>query len=207
MDRFSKEAAEWDKNPDINLINDHVASAVLPAILSPTDSVLELGCGTGLLTLRAYRSVSSWFGVDTAEGMIAMLRAKIDSQPGVRDTVSAATLFLERPDQLRRRYDWAVSAMTFHHIPDMQRTITCLAGSVDRGLVIVDYLAWDGAIVFHPDDKMEGVERHGLRAEEMESMCRAAGFKTVETRIGFTLTLRRKGEDVVFPFLVVEARH
>jgi SAM-dependent methyltransferase len=207
MDRFNKEALDWDKNPDINLINDQVSNLILPEILKKSDSVLELGCGTGLLTFRAYLTVSEWFGIDTASGMIAMLDAKIPKHPGADSIVQAETMYLTEPTQLSKKYDWGVSAMTFHHIPDMQSTITCLVKCLTTGLLIIDYLEWDGSIVFHPPDKMDGVERHGLKAEELEQMCRTAGFKHVTSRIGFNLTLQRQGKGVDFPFLVVTATH
>ncbi|CCG84416.1 protein of unknown function [Taphrina deformans PYCC 5710] len=206
-DRFSREALEWDRNADINLINETVAASVLPDILSPSDTVLELGCGTGILSFKYYGSVAAWVGIDTSGGMIDVFRGKVP--PGAGSRVRGLEMFLERPDQVvdHGPFSYGVSAMTFHHIPDMAATLACLAGCVDRGLLIVDYLAWDGSAVFHPDDKMEGVERHGLEADEMARLCREAGFAHVDTSIGFTLTLDRLGKQVEFPFLVVHARH
>lgn len=206
-DRFDKEAAEWDNNADINLINETIASKILPSILTASDTVLELGCGTGLLTFRYYRFVSAWLGVDTASGMIDMLHSKIARHEGAREIVEARKLFLERPDQLDTKYDWGVSSMTFHHIPDMYSTIDCLAGCVTKGLVIVDYASWDGSRVFHPEEKMTGVERHGLDAQVMVDMCKRAGFKNVQSKVGFTLELKREQKEVSFPFLVIVARH
>lgn len=205
-DRFNKEAAEWDNNPDINLINENISKSVLPSIINKDDTILELGAGTGLLTFRSYKTVKEWFCIDMATGMIEMLLSKIPKYSGASEVVTAKAMYLENSEQLSKSYNWAVSSMTFHHIPDMQSTITCLAQCVDRGLIIVDYEEWPGSRIFHPESKMEGVERHGLKREEMLEMCRAAGFTSVECHTCFTLPLERENRKVNFPFMALVAR-
>lgn len=73
MDRFEKEAADWDNNADIQSINRNIAVSVLPSLLQSTDTVLELGCATGILTFMAYKLVSEWYGIDTSRAMIDAL--------------------------------------------------------------------------------------------------------------------------------------
>lgn len=79
-DRFNAEAAAWDANPDVHRASDGALRAILAAhpslLLLSGDAggrkpdVLEIGCGTGLLTLRLVPYVRSIVAIDAAEGMI-----------------------------------------------------------------------------------------------------------------------------------------
>lgn len=83
-DRFNAEAAAWDANPDVHRASDGALQAILAAHPSLRDApragegeglgqgldVLEIGCGTGLLTLRMAPYVRSIVAIDAAEGMI-----------------------------------------------------------------------------------------------------------------------------------------
>ncbi len=76
---FDEEAATWDKNPGRVKVANDIADAILgQQILTPEMNVLEFGCGTGLLTLRLLPLVRSVTGVDSSEGMLGVLRSKIE---------------------------------------------------------------------------------------------------------------------------------
>lgn len=98
--RFNAEAAAWDANPDVHRASAAALDAILasfPALFGEpaaaasssrstpgrTIDVLEIGCGTGLLSLRLAPYVSSLVAVDAAEGMIDALRLKLESGAGV----------------------------------------------------------------------------------------------------------------------------
>lgn len=207
MSRFDSEAEAWDKNEDIQCINERIASLVVPKHFSNTSHVLELGSGTGILTFKCYDQVQHWLAIDSSPGMIARLDEKWSIAPeAARRIIKTQCFMLHSPSQLTQTYDWAISAMTFHHIKDMGSTIICLAGCVTTGLIIVDFLEWPGSSVFHPENKMIGVERHGLRAQELKTLCTEAGFTNVTTEIAFEIELEREGRPINFPFLVVVAR-
>ncbi|KAL3446909.1 S-adenosyl-L-methionine-dependent methyltransferase [Aspergillus insuetus] len=90
-ERFNDEAADWDKNPSVQESSRLAFNAVSPLIASLSARkhqatgaetglhVLEVGCGTGLLTLRVAPLVASIVAIDPAQGMIETLKAKIDS--------------------------------------------------------------------------------------------------------------------------------
>ena len=206
MSRFDLEAEVWDQNADIQAINCEIDKQVLPGILAASDTVLELGSGTGILTFKSYRLAKEWLAIDSSEGMIKMLDHKLDaSSDTVRSVISTKCCMLTHASQIEHQYDWAVSAMTFHHIPDMLATIRCLKDCVTKGIVICDYMEWPGSRCFHDESKMEGVERHGLDGEQLVSMCLQAGFASAEYRIAFKLVLSRENRPVEFPFLVIHA--
>ncbi|MFI5354205.1 MAG: class I SAM-dependent DNA methyltransferase, partial [Desulfobaccales bacterium] len=78
---FEKEAASWDAEPRrVKLAND-VAAAIIREIKPTQDlDVLEVGCGTGLVTLRLQPLVRSITGVDSSPGMLAVFRDKVQKQ-------------------------------------------------------------------------------------------------------------------------------
>ncbi|CAK7244973.1 MAG: hypothetical protein STHCBS139747_006539 [Sporothrix thermara] len=86
-ERFSAEAAAWDSNPDVQRASESALQAILqhrPDLVENKDNtatqgldVLEIGCGTGLLTLRLAPYVRSIVAVDAAQGMIDALQQKL----------------------------------------------------------------------------------------------------------------------------------
>jgi ubiquinone/menaquinone biosynthesis C-methylase UbiE len=81
MRDFDKDAARWDEHPTRVRLGQDVASAIAHAVpLGPTMDVLDFGCGTGIVTLQLAASVASVTGVDSSQGMLEVLNAKIDRQ-------------------------------------------------------------------------------------------------------------------------------
>ena len=73
--QFNAEAAIWDNNPGLHALLAEANKAIVKKILEMADSsgslnVLEIGCGTSLLTLLMAPRVKSITAVDAALGMI-----------------------------------------------------------------------------------------------------------------------------------------
>lgn len=173
---FDKAAASWDQKPErVKLAND-VANAILTQISLTRDmDVLEFGCGTGLLTLRLQPLVHSMTGVDSSQGMLAVLREKIK-----RDSLSnikTQCLDLDSGHELTGRYQLIVSSMTFHHISEIKPLLEQFYNVSAPGgyLCIADLDLDDGQ--FHGENDgafHDGFDRHVLRNAFM-----AAGFYDV----------------------------
>ena len=230
-DRFDREAREWDANLDMQLINAESAKALLPLLKSlGARRILELGSGTGLMPFSAvhstngsaagdgqgrklYEEFEHWLGVDTSVEMCRVMSEKIaaaqtSSVSDKSDKIEVRNLFLTGPQDLAEGgdyFDYCVSTVTFHHVADMGALLKTLHATVARGVAVVDYEFWPGSRSFHPEDKMEGVEHHGLVADDLVNLCRQAGFVRVDVHRPFEVTLRREGRDIVYPFLVVVA--
>ncbi|KAK1765056.1 S-adenosyl-L-methionine-dependent methyltransferase [Phialemonium atrogriseum] len=238
--RFNAEAAAWDSNPGVLLASALASDAILSRLgrPDPLPDVLELGCGTGLLSLSLAPHVRSLTAVDAAEGMVAALRAKLAADGGLggHSNVRAVCALLEDPDDARiredpvapegqgeelplppRRFDLVVSHLMLHHVPDLAPLLRTMIGCLRVGgrVALTDYEDFGPAARrFHPEAKMDGVERHGVRGADMEALLRGAGFvdvvvetafemdKAVETEPGSGVL----GPTMTFPFLICLGR-
>lgn len=231
VDRFNAEAAAWDSNPTVLQASKRANTTILERLgsdVASTYDVLDLGCGTGLLSLDLASHVRSVTAVDAAEGMIAALQSKLDNPSCQLKNVTAVCAMLEDPDDPRiqadpvsgsgcgdepRRFDLVVSHLVLHHIPDLLPVLRTMLGCLKPGgrVMLTDFENFGPeARKFHPESKMDGVERHGIRRGEMEDLLREAGFEGVKVETAFELdkaveTEPGNGEmrdTMTFPFLI-----
>ena len=129
---------------------------VTRAGVRPGDQVLDVGCGTGALTLVAARQAGAAgqvYGIDASPEMIRVAKRK-----GVR--AAAAVTFstglierLEYPDQM---FDVVLSSLMMHHLTDELRR---------RGLLEIRRVLKPGGRVFIVDFSGEaGAGLHGIVA-------------------------------------------
>jgi len=124
--------------------------------LSPTEKILDLGCGTGVLTrmiadqLNAEKGGIS-LGIDAAAKMINVARKKRESETCRFEVAAAEDLPFENSS-----FDAVVSSLFFHHVPlDLKEKSLLEAFRVLRPqgrLVIADMhtpTTWMGALVSH----------------------------------------------------------
>ncbi len=179
----------------------------MPALSTPEASkwnVLEIGCGTGLLSLLVAPHVRQLVGVDTSQGMISMLQAKAEKQ-GLSEKVRAIKVLLEDaedPVLEGQKFDLVLSHLVFHHIPRMEETVHVMAQSLKPGgLMVISDFEDDGehALRFHPKDKHDGVERHGLKTSEMQAILGAEAKRSSLTDVqvvhSFTLDKSTEQDD------------
>lgn len=86
------------------------------AALPTGGSVLDVGCGTGTLTLRAKAAVGASgkvCGVDAAPEMVEVARQKAGTQQGVEFRVG----LIEALPFADGTFDVVVSSLMFHHLP------------------------------------------------------------------------------------------
>jgi len=176
---FDKEASTWDEVPArVKLANDIVAAISDEIVLTSNMDVLDFGCGTGLLTLRLQPVVHSITGVDSSQGMINVLKAKIDKQnlPNVR------TQYLDNGegDIPEGNYDLIVSGMTLHHVKEIRSLIDRFYRIIAPSgyLCIADLDLDDGR--FH--DNNDGIFHFGFDRAELRRYFMDAGFDDVRDR-------------------------
>lgn len=240
-DRFNAEAAAWDSNPDVHRASDGALQAILaahPSMRAFRDSneatgggpprpaagldVLEIGCGTGLLTLRMAPYVRSILAIDAAGGMVDALAAKLEGMRGpegerARRVVRPLCVLLEDPEDprlpaagdgdgdgegasgssnqssstgRRMKFDLVTSHLVLHHIPDLKALLQTMHGCLRPGgqLALTDFEDFGPeARKFHPEAKMWGVERHGIRADWFAGLMGEVGFEDVHVSSAWTM--------------------
>lgn len=197
-ERFNQEAAAWDANPFVHQMSDEAWKAIqkhVPCFQASTDTidVLEIGCGTGLLSFSVATKVREVVAVDAAQGMIDVLKQKIDKSK-VTNIRPVAVLLEDpedsnlpaanpaKPEGSRRKYDLITSHLVLHHIPDLKPVLITMLGCLKPGGMVglTDFEDFGPeAKRFHPQNKMGGVERHGINSKWMEGLMREVGFVDV----------------------------
>jgi 2-polyprenyl-3-methyl-5-hydroxy-6-metoxy-1,4-benzoquinol methylase len=176
---FDTAAKTWDEDPGRVKMAHDVARAIRDAIpLRPDMDVLDFGCGTGLLTLQLQPLVRSVMGVDSSQGMIDVLEAKIRAQ-GLKN-VKTRLVDLDKGGVLDGQYDLVVSSMTLHHIPGIQPLIDRFATILKpKGILAIADLDCDEG-KFH--DSADGVFHAGFDRCVMLKHFESAGFENVRNR-------------------------
>ncbi len=186
-DDFGRRAASWDNDPMKTARARAVAEAIrahLPDLSSM--SGFEYGCGTGLLSFALQSSLREIVLADNSEGMLDVLRRKIDSARIANMT--PIRLDLSFDPLPARQFDLVYSLMTLHHIPDTDAILRKLHGLLAPSgyLCIADLDHEDGS--FHG----EGFNGHnGFDRTELTQQAERAGFSNVSFSTVFTI---HKGE-------------
>ncbi|KAF2264826.1 S-adenosyl-L-methionine-dependent methyltransferase [Lojkania enalia] len=236
--RFNEDAATWDSNKKHVESVEKAFEAIkrnIPAFgdgSSKNLDVLEIGCGTGLLSFLLAPHVRSLVGVDTSDGMLAAFNSKVAALPDPsKANLAAVNVLVQEADDVhvqgaaaalasRRgetghdqpyRFDLVVSHLTLHHIPSMPAVFATMYQCLRSGgwIALTDYEDFGpDAIAFHPMDKREGVERHGLKKEELEMIIDGTGFNEIRVEKAFVLRKEveaeggKPAEERDFPFLI-----
>jgi ubiquinone/menaquinone biosynthesis C-methylase UbiE len=154
------------------------------ALLKPGEGVLDVGCGTGAVTLPAKKWVGTTgraAGIDPSPEMIAVARKKakrasleIDFRVGVIES-------LPFPDN---SFDAVTSSLMMHHLPrDLQeRGIAEIYRVLKPGgrVLIVDMMRPTGSVFNHffIVASMHRGLRYGI--EDLTEILKGAGFKQIE---------------------------
>jgi len=153
------------------------------AQIRPGDSVLDVGCGTGDLTLAAKRQTGGGkvYGVDAASEMVEVARSKasqlgieVDFRPGLIEALPFAD----------DSFDVVLSSLMMHHLPEAVKT---------KGLREIHRVLKPGGHLFIVDmQRPVGLVSHVLSTlmlhghlhsgvQELPAMLSEAGFKNIET--------------------------
>jgi ubiquinone/menaquinone biosynthesis C-methylase UbiE len=123
VERFDRWAETYDRSFLQRRVFEPVHETLIEALGELEDRrVLDIGCGTGTLTVALARRSARAIGVDPAPRMVAQARAKQGGAPVTFIVASAEALPFADSS-----FDGATASMTLHHWRDAERGMAELA--------------------------------------------------------------------------------
>ena len=175
---FDDAAATWDDDPGHEQRQVAVERAIEEAVaLTPRMSALDVGAGTGRLSILLSDRVGSVVVTDPSAGMVQVARERIQAA-GLGDRLRAVQADLTT-DPLEGAYDVVWSSMALHHVQDLAGLLRSVAELlVDGGRLAIADLEEDRDGAFHAD-KADFAGHDGFDRERLAEQLADAGFGDV----------------------------
>ena len=195
---FNEAASSWDDEPRRVRLASEVAECVKKEVAVTGEmTVLDYGCGTGLVTLCLQPLVRSITGADLSDGMLEILRGKIEAR-GLTN-VKAVLLDPDREIFPAESFDLVVSSMTLHHVENVARLLADFHRVLRSGgvLAVADLDAEDGS--FHGHGL--AAAHSGFDRDRMRGMLEEAGFREIREVTAATIE-KPDARDIIRPYTV-----
>lgn len=196
---FDAVAAQWDDNPiRAGLARDIALAIHNKANLNKKMTVLDFGCGTGLLTTALSPYVGSITGLDSSKGMIDQLSLKIAKAR--LTNVFTIHADPEKGDRIPGSYDLIVSSMALHHIRDIQSLVNTFYDLLKTSgtVAVADLDSEEGR--FHGDNT--GVFHQGFDRNTLRKIFSRAGFGHIQTTTATTINKPSADGNTTNPFTI-----
>ena len=193
---FDDRAATWDDDPGHEERQVAVARAIEAAVdLSPHTSAVDVGAGTGRLSILLADRIGSVVVTDPSAGMVQVARERIEAA-GLGDRLRAVQADLTT-DRLDGTYDVVWSSMALHHVRDLDGLLRSVARLlVDGGRLAIADLEEDPDGDFHAG-KADFDGHHGFDRDRLGEQLTRAGFGDVAF-VDATTVLKNDREFGVF---------
>jgi ubiquinone/menaquinone biosynthesis C-methylase UbiE len=183
--RFDEIASQWDSNPMRRQLAIRIAEAITARLqLDPGARALDLGAGTGLVSLMLAPRLREVVATDSSAGMLAEIEKKLAG--GGIANVRALRWDADEGDCPESGFDLVFSSMAMHHVRDTAALLARIARALRPGgtVALADLDTEDG--LFHGD--VTGVHHKGFDREALRGLLEAAGFEQIEIRDATTMT-------------------
>lgn len=203
---FDDAAATWDADPAKVERARQVAGLLrrhLP--LTGSERVLDVGAGTGQLSLHLADAIGAATVSDVSAGMVDVARSNIE-RAGLADRFQARALDLTREEAPDAPYDGAWSMLALHHIPDLPALLRRLHAALRPGgwVAVIDLDADERGAFHRHNPDFEG--HHGFDRTRFATLLTQAGFSDVELHDAGQVD-KEVGDDVEpFPMFLAIAR-
>lgn len=181
MTHFNEIANSWDteeKKFQYNLYANKIKSILNK---NQFNSVLEIGCGTGLLGSNFIDDKNIFLGIDTSEGMLEVFNQKFKEFKNVK----SANLNLEDKDldHINQKFDLIITSMAFHHLISPEKMLLKLKYYLSKNgtIAIIDLDEENGT--FHPDPKNMGVHYFGFSKNLTDNWAKNLNFRSYKREI------------------------
>lgn len=193
---FNTLAETWDSMHDLPTLEVKFDSGIKRFGISPDESILDVGCGTGNLTaalLRALSPAGKITAVDISARMIEIARTKLDD-PRIRWIIGP----IERLDPLGESFDRIVCFSVWPHLVDPVAAARLFYQMLPAGgMLYIWHLISREAVNKIHSGASEAVCDHLLApATDTAALLEKAGFSIVEKQDdeeGYLVTARKDG--------------
>ena len=161
--------------------------------------VLDIGCGTGILTLKVAEKVKALLAVDNSQGMLDILNKKI-KQKNVKNIQTLHHDIVENNLPFRD-FNLVFSTKTMHHIEKIDEFLKYIYSILDNeGYVcIIDLLPEDGT--FH-SEMHDGIKHFGFEKDFIRKTIERAGFKNISVDKIYDIKKERNNKIKKYPLFI-----
>jgi ubiquinone/menaquinone biosynthesis C-methylase UbiE len=206
-DFFNKAAVHWDKDPGRVQMAKTIADAMINALHPEgTELVMDYGTGTGNIALRIAPHVRLIIAVDSAKGMLEVLKEKILTD-GITN-IEPLEWSIGQDTADFPGFDLIVSSMTLHHVRDTEAAARTFHKLLQPGgrIAIADLDSDNGE--FH---EAKGIAEHnGIDRKNLQQVFKDAGFDSFSfsqaATIHKTSSLTGKPRDFTIFLMTAERR-
>jgi len=136
---FSRDAADYDQSSKYASLRASYSTIVAEALSEPTQSVLDIGCGTGALLslIQEQNKTAQVFGIDLSGEMIKIAKAKLGKDVDLRVSDSEKLPFKNES------FDVVTCTFSFHHYPNALIVLSEMRRVLKKSgkLIVADPLA------------------------------------------------------------------
>lgn len=166
----------WDTNEAVVLYSAKAYESLLNVVQLEGNTILDFGCGTGLLTEQIARQANSVVAIDPSKRMIAILDGKqLENVYTIAKELSQD--LIDTDEHLRSGFDLIVASSALAFVPDYQATLKLLKQLLKKGGVFVQ---WDWL-------NEDGASGMGFSQASIESALAQVGFSEYSTSTPFSM--------------------
>ncbi|CAK8724090.1 hypothetical protein GMJAKD_13585 [Candidatus Electrothrix aarhusensis] len=182
--RFDQKARELDEHPVMREIALKFSQTFLTHVpLTQNCNILDYGCGSGLIGMHLYLNAKSIIMMDTSEGMLNILKEKI--QKNDISNMEIMNCELEKAQIEPKSSDVIYMNNVLHHIEDVSAFLTVAKKILKpKGyLCIGDFEKEDGS--FHDDNS--DVRHFGFEEHEIDKYLANCSLKKIKRERYYTI--------------------
>jgi len=197
---FDKKAEQWDAYTARVKRAEHIYKSIAAEITIHTDdTVLDFGCGTGLLGFNFMNEVKSVTFADASVGMLEQVKKKAENLPaGKVKLLNAAT------EAIRETYTIIVSLLALHHVEPLDETLCNLSNHVaENGYICLSDLDVEDGSFHYP----QIVPHNGIDREDVIRNVTKSGMRIICNKTVFIEERSVDGKKKTYPiFLIIGKR-